>query len=636
VPLLTGTIATSAEWPAVSWTDQPALAVDSLSMRVFPGVSQAVVSQWYGWTYTASGVAVGAAVAPVTLSGLFCRVTVTDATATVTWYGYCPAAVDTVHKTTPDPNTGLGAVPAGQMQWTIFGFEYFLGSMTYDRCETTTGTLLHVLSFNRRFGRGDEAVGNRAHANVAGKAGLYTFDAGHDNLWTALQAVRHILEVFHVASGIEITLSGQTAGLDLVNGAWDMGQADSFSDALRQIVDPRFGWAMLVNGASITVVSISDVAIGDLPANLNVVTLDLETSESMDRPRVTHLAQAHYSYITVRGERLRTMFTVNVVDGDLEADWPAALKAAYLAETTDEGRRKETYRPLWARFRIPAGWSGLVGNGTGGTRPAFPTIDASTGYVNIATGQELWLPELILDRCTPSLVAGDPQPGEPMVWVKDGAEYIRLDNPPNDRPAASIGVCDDRPGILVRPPFQHLLGLTDIVGGAFMHPPAYDADTLHATVSAYGFERVRVTVIAQVPEAGGVLRTKIIDIPDCHLWMILQGTITDLTTTEAADRYLRDDVPILVRAAALAKAWYGRPRASIAVNYSNPGVVDRLGQVISDVRSAGAIQQAGTMITEITYTLVGKQTTTLATELFELDFRRPARFERNIRLVRKP
>jgi hypothetical protein len=634
VPALTSTIATSAVWPAVSWTDQTALAVDSLSVRVFPGISQAVVSQWYGFLYTASGAAVGAAVAPVDMNGKFCRVTVSDGTGTVTWYGYCPAGTDTVHKTTVNPVTGLGTVPAGHMSWTVFGFEYFLSSMPYDRCVTTSGTLLRVLSFNRKGGRGGEIVGNRAADHVTGNDGLYTFDATNNDTWTALQCVRHILEVFRVQSGLALTLGGQTTALDLVNGAWDMGQSESYSDALRQIVDPRFGWALIVNGANIAVVSISEVAIGDLPANANLVTLDLETSEAMDRPRVITMNQPHYSYITVRGEPLRVMFTLNVPDGYLEADWVPADKTAYLAETTDEGRRKDKYRAVWCRFRVPLAWNGLVPDGVGGTRAAFPTIDASTGYVNAATGQKLWLPELIFDRCTPPLAAGDQQPGEPLVYVKDGSEYIRIDTPPNDRPAAGVSCCDDRPGVQIRPPYQHLLGLGDIVGGAYLHPPLYDYQTVHATVSAYTFDRVRVMVTDVSPEIGGVTREKIIDIPDCHLWLILKGTITDLTTAEPNDRYLRDDVPILVRAAALAKAWYGRPRSSISVTYSDPLVLDRLGHIIVDVRSAGAIQQAGTMITDITYTLDGKQSTAFATELFELDFSRPRRDGRHIRDAR--
>lgn len=618
---LSATIATSAAWPAVSWTAQSSLRLETLTQRVFPGVSQAVVSQHYG--YIAETGETPAAVAPVDLAGSFVRVVVSDGTNSVTWYGYCPGGTDTVNKTHADPVTGSGSIPSGLMQWTVFGFEYFLRSMTYDRCVTADGTLLRVLPFNFRRTRGGALLGNRAASPVSGA--LYKFDAANDDLWTARQAAEHILGVFATQSGISLTLGGQTTALDLVNGAWDMAEGLSYADALRRVINPELGWALMVNGATLTVESISDVAIGDLPANDNVVSLTLESSGAMDRPRVTLLDQAHYDTITVRGEPLRVMMTLSVAGGDLEADWDAALATAYAAETTDAGRRMDKYRTLWARFRIPAAWDGLVSDGGGGagTRIAIPAIDTSTGKANTAAAQVVWWPEMVLDRTLPYIATTDTQPGEPLVTVTDAitSATVRLDDPPDDRPGATIAVCDDRPGILLRPAFRHLLAYGYFSGSGGKHGPRYDYATLAATVSLYTCDRTRVTVSAVEAEPGQVNREKVIDIPDAHLWLVLKGTATDIGTVEAADRYLRDDTAVLVRAAALAKAWYGRARASIACTYSDPMVLDRLGHVISEVRTSGAIQQAGTMITEITYSLgAGRHSTAFSTELFELRF----------------
>ena len=617
---LTSTIATSAAWPAGSWTEQPLLRVDSLLLKVFPAVAEATASQHYGYIATAG--AGGAAVAPVDLAGQFCRITVTDGSTTQTWYGYCPSGVDAVNKTHANPVTGLGSVPSGVMSWTIYGLEYFLRSMTYDRCTTTDGTIKTVLPFNWRKGRGGRLMGNRAAAPVSGS--LYTFDpSASASSWTARQAVEHILETFRTVSGITFTLAGQTTELDAVAGAWDMPDGQSYADAIRRVVQPELGWAIVGNGATLTVVSISDAAIGGLPANPNVVTLDLESSGAMTTPRVTVLDQAHYDTITVRGEPLRVCLTLSLADSSLEADWDTALATDYAAETTDEGRRKDKYRTLWARFSIPDAWANTVGIG-GAARVAFPAIDPTTGLVSGLVPQVLWLPGLALDRTLPWLDTADTQPGEPLVTVTHPTtgSTLRLDDLPADAPGATVAVSDDRPGILLRPSYRHLLarGIYSGSGVDAKHPAAYAYSTLKATVSAYTFDRTRVTVSAVTAEPGQISREKIIDIPDCHLWIILAGTQTDIGVTEAADRYLRNDTAVLVQAAALARAWYGRPRASISCTYATPLILDRLGHVVSDVRSAGAIQQAGTMLTEISYSLSGQQSVSFRTELFDLRF----------------
>lgn len=629
MPALSATIATSAtSTVGGTWTVQPLLRCDSLSLRVFPEVSVAVVSQHYGWITEGS---VAGQVLPIDLRGLFVRIALTDGTTTITWYGYCPGGSDAARKTYLDPATGLVTVPNGMLTWTIVGYEHFLRSMTLQGSYVPSGFLRRVLPFNVRRGRGQQIVGNRAAVADDGGvvpelAGCYRFDPTATDLWTANQAIAHILAIATIDTGIDWVFGGQTAELDLVDGAWDCGEAPTYADAIRAIANPELGWALVVNGANITVLSISDVAVGDLPANPNVVSLDVENATGMDVPRVNYLDQAHYSTITVRGEPLRVMFTLSVADDTLTPDWDATLETPYQAEVTDAGRRQDQYKYLWSRFRIPDDWDGTVPKVGGGTRPAFPAIVPATGGPHASDGQAVWARDIILDRSTPPLdMDADAQPGEPLVFVNDALGMpVRLDEPADDQPGArSIGVCDDRAGIIVRAPYRHFLAAnlgTPYSGGG--KAPLYEYASLQATVSAYTNDRVRISVAALVAEPGAVEREKIIDIPGLHLWLILGGTMTDVDTYETSDRVLRDDRDTLERVAALARVWYGRSRASIAVTYRDPLVLDRLGQVISEVRSTGAISPAGTMLTDITYSLTGPQTTSFATELFDLNFAR--------------
>lgn len=635
MPAIAATISTSPNASTAGpWTARSGLYVDSLSLRVFPQVSEATVSQDYGYLMQDG---YGQEVAPVDLRGLFVRIVVSDGTTTKAWYGYCPSGTDTVRKTHENPGSHSGTVPSGRLQWSVVGWEHFLRSMTLQGVYVPTGFLRRVLPFNIRQGkRGGALLGNRAAATddgaiIAALSGHYRFDPTSTAEWTAKTAIEHVLAVATVDTGVAWALSGQTTSLNLVTGAWDVGDAPSYADAIRAIANPEFGWAMIVNGPDVSIGSISDVSIGDLPANPNVVTLDVENTGSMDAPRVSFLDQAHYSTITVRGEPLRVMFTLSVADGNLEADWDATDEAAYMAETTDAGRRQDAYRYVWSRFRIPEAWAGTVGAIGGGTRAAFPTIDPADGSPVAATGQAVWARDVVFDRTTPPLdAANDEQPGHPIVFGDNaGGGPFRIDDPPDDSQTVSpsgaraVSCCDDRPGIQLTLPYRHFLAwnLTPAYSGGGKLP-VYEWASLVATVSAYTNERVRITRNAVDAEPGAIAREKVIDIPGLHLWMVLAGTQTDVDTYEIADRILRDDRPTLVRCANLARAWYGRARASIAVNYRDPGVLDRLGQVISEVRTTGAIVPAGTMVTQVNYTFTSPQSVSFQTELFDLDFAR--------------
>ncbi|NLF18387.1 MAG: hypothetical protein GX595_14215 [Lentisphaerae bacterium] len=626
MPILTATIATATTPDTAGpWTDRPTLRLDSLSLRVFPAVSQAVVSQEYGWITEDN---VSAQVLPLDMRGLFVRVLITDGTSTHTWYGFCPGGSDAVRKTHPSPVTGAGAMPSGTLTWTIAGWEHFLTSQTLQGCYVPTGFLGRVLPFNVRRGRGEQIKGNRAAAPDSGAvvsqlAGVYRFDPVGTSLWTAQQALAHVLACAAVDTGIAWTLAGQTAELAAVPGVWDIDDGRSYADAIRAIANPELGWAIVVNGPTITVLSISETAIGYLPANPNVVSLDIENTASFGQVRLAYLDQPHYSTITVRGEPLRVMFTLSVAGGTLAADWDGALASAYAAEPDDAGRRQDKYRHLWSRFSIPASWDGTLPDGLGGSVVAFPAIVPATGAHDPATSQAVWARDIVLDRTLPPLAAGDDsQPGEPLVFVYDSnGDSVRLDEPPEDAAGAlTISVCDDRPGILCRTPYRHLLASGIYSGDG--REALYDYTSLQATVSAYTNDRVRITVDAIAPEPGTMAREKVIDIPGLHLWLVLAGTMTDVDSYEAADRYLRDDRATLASVAALARAWYGRSRASISASYADPLVLDRLGQVVSEVRTAGAIAPAGTMITSITYTLGARQSVAFATEHFDLDFAR--------------
>lgn len=144
-----------------------------------------------------------------------------------------------------------------------------------------------------------------------------------------------------------------------------------------------------------------------------------------------------------------------------------------------------------------------------------------------------------------------------------------------------------------------------------------------ATVSMYTDERVRVEVDAQETEPGEVEKVKRIAIPGAHCWVLAPGTCLSWKggaweTVVLGGLTIRDDVPILQNVAKMARAWYGRRRATVSCTYKEMALLDRLGHVIQEVTAAGTTVPAGTVITRIDYDF-DELTTTFASEWKDID-----------------
>ena len=183
----------------------------------------------------------------------------------------------------------------------------------------------------------------------------------------------------------------------------------------------------------------------------------------------------------------------------------------------------------------------------------------------------------------------------------------------------SLRMMDDDLGVVIETPKQHTYGKTHSTqSGA-----DFDYELSSFTVAMETDEHVRIQRTAVDVEPGSIIRTKLIDIPDAELWIIVDGTITDIAADGSAveqsgNAIIRSDVDILSRAADIAQAWYGRRRNRISVPYSDAIVLDHLGKVVSETDVGGAVIATGTIINHIKYDIPA-QSVTLDTDFFDLN-----------------
>jgi hypothetical protein len=115
----------------------------------------------------------------------------------------------------------------------------------------------------------------------------------------------------------------------------------------------------------------------------------------------------------------------------------------------------------------------------------------------------------------------------------------------------------------------HVLGKPDFVGDSSTKP-VFDHRALLVTVNVKTYNRPRVVLDLSGLNRGAQRRTMLIQVPDAHLWHIVQGTVSAIDdegrlVTETG-RELRNDTHILRHVAQLAAVWYGRDRIRLKVS----------------------------------------------------------------------
>lgn len=625
-------------WTADAWAE-----VDALHLRLAPTISYAAVTRHYG-RLARGGLTYD--VAAVDWRGRFVKIVLTANGSTHTWYGYCAAQTDAIDASWTD--SGGTTVHTGAQAFTVYGVEWLLTQYTipylWQFDETAGPTLGDALpnygvpTLNRVGpGTNRRLLGNRSTlpCNVVGVYGLHNTNTAAAYRWSAATALAHLLKLVESVTGLTCTLAGQTSALAQHQQVWDF-KGNTFWQALNEILAPEFGYAFYVTASdalalTLTVKSVTDTAVTDggattlIPAHDQQVAFNLHQTPGIASARVRLLDNAHYDQIVVEGAPLRVAFTLR--DSLLQAGWTAADEAEYVASPGT--RAKQNWSSVFQRFATTRALLRAA------SPCLIPSIDSATGGVNTSVPQPCLLrnwrvePTLPWDR-SQTVVGADvaPQPARLLALVKDGNdEYFPLDRPPvgSRIPSTGVAATDDAFGVDIHAAQQNLFALDENAPGPDGLPPLFRWQDLIFTVSCYTEDRVRFAGATLAPEPGPLTKIKTIRLPDAELWWVAPNTVMDVATsttlTNHAGGYTRDDRWLLQKVLYFAQVWYGRNRAQVEIEYSFPGIFDRLGQMVKETSTGAATVPAGTVITQVDYSLQ-QQRVGFKTEWFDLDWSR--------------
>jgi len=523
-------------------------------------------------------------------------------------------------------------------------------------------------SFNRRYRRGGTLRGNRTqYERPSGVHAFQHIAEWWNGTWDALDVLRTLL--YHHAptdGGLAWMIAGQTDILYQIQGVWDIPVGTTLLDVLNALIDRRRGltWIPRTDGEVITlhVASVYDQAISvhgtKLEPNTEVARIEVGTDDAIDDRLVESCTLKRSAAHQVRrfeivGEPLRTAFTVALADSTLEAGWTAGQEsacAAGIADETDPGkqdafRRKPALRGVFARFRLPAAFDWLAGDGEGGAKAVANPLVKDDGTLDTAQTAPYWnankalLKWLPLDE--PSLEDTD-SPAEfsrPFAFVQDpasGRYVLTHDHGIQGIGAAGLRVADHELGIELQVPYAQLFARghwpddaapTRYRGGKTGRGDYFAYSTLGATVCAETDQRARVVVDADEEPAAGVGRTLVVPVRDAHLWYVTPGTVIGIDDDGALVHHdggtVRDDRDHLLLVAALVKSWYGRPRSALRYVVRELAPVVAPGAMVEALVANAWTEPVGTICTAITWH-PERGTTAVETAFWALDFARVA------------
>jgi hypothetical protein len=534
------------------------------------------------------------------------------------------------------------------------------------------------LDFNEGFSRGQREIGNRSLAAFTWTDGesvqhtAYAF-AGHGDTeqdpafkWSALDIVKYLIE-FYAPPGMTFTVGGQTSALETYFPPRVPTEGRSVLQIINSVIAFKRGLAYRVvvhepaddsEPATIELKVFTGVdqavSVGDatLPANPDVIELDLTLNPAINQRVVTLDTRFRYDRIEVLGERILVCCTVSLADGNLTKAWNTTEENRYRAATGDDPERNDSFRTddnlshVFTTFRVPSDWDWMTGDNVGGPRDVNVNVGVNQqGNLQTAPNPlppvrtwghrvERFLPIKLTAADTTHrpeylapfvLIQGEPDPDNPSaaaVW-----EFAHA--PGDGGLKAQVTPLDNTFGLSVRfsPPHvmaaNHWPDNTPETGVE----PIYDYTKLRATIAFRTDKRLSVVVdiAAPGPASGGSSRVLTISVPDAETHWIASKTILGLTATGAPRRLApplndlpRDDAPRLRQIAALAKAWYGIDRTSLSLRADgiNHGLLP-LGAYLKRTRGARSTE-INTIVTSRSYD-VASDTLSVVTSFGELE-----------------
>lgn len=667
-----------------SWRTVPFMTVSAVEQNASPGIDTAKLLYHYGrisWPEYGGGFYT---YGPLNLAGWYCRVLIYR--AGVSFPIFTGVIVDQdfdMHGAQASPNSGDEILTAHGIEYlltkSVITGAYCVTSQLAGDAVTTGGVIASTPTFNRRQ-RSEEVIKGNRSQTVDGTYGVHLFSTDRQTtregyLWTNLDILRYLLR-FYGPGDVPIVLSGQYNALGSIE-ALHRFEGQTLKQAIDTLIDRHrgLGWSFRYSDSTaylhIYTAFPYDVRASTsitFPGNTEKFYFDLGSHVDVQSSVVKIMENTRYDQVVVAGDRIETMFSVQVQDfgGEmngmipgwtLESDEfndyitdPKPLDATD-EKLCDEARRGDRFENVFQKFVLSDTWDGLAlitpdGLGSAYQPCAIPTFE--DGVLQQSQPSALFMGDKTLMRqlpwrksatdeyIAPLAFAPDPDadaPIDPVTGLNEN--WVQLDaiDDSAERPSASLRIADDCPGLLIKSRVNHILakGTYDPDANEFpsKYEPIYNYANLIFTIGLALDEKLYLRRVIRATSAPRVLY---IDAPHCKLQYIAPGTVIatengNLKRVGATDNVPRNDFERLQVLGALAATWYGQSRAAVRLSVRNAVKLGEVGQYITAVSGGTKIQQVGTVITSQRWIFEGDRvSTSIETGWYEIDVSRVLEF----------
>ncbi len=554
---------------------------------------------------------------------------------------------------------GADTVSQGEQVFTAFTLEHALdrGQIIGAFCDDGFGDVQYIdrpMRFNRRGQRGLNIVGNRfPDANYFG-------GGPEPETWTNVDILDYIID-FYVPSDITWIGCGQLASLENTIEEYDFEGSTVF-EAMNRLIDRRkgVGWRCVsVGGPEIYIYVFSMASEGFafggavLEPNPDQSIISFTGIRNVD-PVVSFNGLAMYEQIIVKGGPISSTASFSYADGTLEEGWTPESEVDYNAgsgdgedtDKNDAARASEIFEAVFAKHNLVTDWLGYAGDGEGGdvfnALPGYwpdaePDADLLGNFFRLDHVFERTIPFEVESNTSDqpeyrkafALFLVDPSgtynPDDiPDPDLRVWAYADKLESVGKDLKNLVMTIGDRDLSIIVKGTPNLLTGL-----GAFSDAdpasnavPEVEYTTMIATVSLRTDSHLKATFT--FPWWTGDGRVKLLEDRDAEAWYVAPGTVIEVVDGELVRHdggFIRDDSERLADKALLAAAWFGTPRATLAVDMGFIYIGHPCGTMIRGMEGPEGYTEIGTVVTQRTWTFSGEGCkTTIQTGYEELDF----------------
>lgn len=484
---------------------------------------------------------------------------------------------------------GTGYPFAGRVVYQCYGFTHLLDRLSVDHAYFAAQNDLDVkkigrvppMNGSRTHGAGPGlGTGNRSSSHVEG---TYVY-AEDGETWNNLQMIRYLLgqvvDRAYPDAAIGWELAGQTELLENLSDTYD-GDGNTVLQWIRHLCPRRRGlilteeWDVDRQSPRLRVRSTlgDSIDVGEgyeqLPASDAIRTFNYD-DRAVDGPEIEERHSARYDKIHVRGGRVRSTFTLSPGNDDMTSGWTDAEETEYENADEDE-RQSDALSHVWTRYEVVDAWDWMLP----GASAAPPVYDTGEVSLDDTSSAPQFQPdkEFLRSAVLPDSAGGTRPPvAYAPVDVDGSTRWVQLDAgySPANLPSCGLETVGGDLAVQVRAHPPHLLAKNHS-SASYTDPPVVDYEDVRITVTVELDQRLEVerdvpdTFLDDLDDEDGVApRELTIRRPEARLDYVANATVYGAsggTLDETDDGQLvRNDYPYLRRLAALAAAWYQRPR----------------------------------------------------------------------------